>query len=390
MDKAIAKAPLASKRKIIWGNLLFFIGTTFFGVAGTAVYIAHFGIALPEILLLVFYFAATSLAITAGYHRLFSHVSFKAKSIIRFLALFFGAASFEQSALTWSSQHRRHHRYVDTELDPYSIKKGFFYAHLGWMIFWEHSEDFDNVQDLKKDPLIMHQHKHYALWAVTSGILVPVLIGALMGHALGAFLIAFCARVTLVYHVTWCINSFAHTFGKATYDIDSTAKDHWFTALLTNGEGYHNFHHRFPGDYRNGVRWFDWDPTKWLINFLERIGLASNLIRVSQFRIYLARIHAEKKRMQRAVSRVNFEAQRKEMEKMITDQFEKVKQTLHDWEVSAQAYRDVIQGKIERHSEAGRLAVMSYVQNQKIFRLHFARCKAWTPSMFDLSAVKKY
>jgi stearoyl-CoA desaturase (delta-9 desaturase) len=97
------KGPQKSVRKIIWKNLLFFIGTTSFGVFGTAIYLYYFGISLPEVLLFVFYTMATSFSITIGYHRLFSHASFKAKTIVRFLVLFFGAASFEQSALTWSS-----------------------------------------------------------------------------------------------------------------------------------------------------------------------------------------------------------------------------------------------------------------------------------------------
>ena len=251
METTVLKTPQKPIRKIMWPNLLFFIGTTLFGVFGSALYLFHFGISLSEILLFAFYVLATIDSITVGYHRLFSHVSFKAEPIIRFLTLFFGAASFEQSALIWASQHRKHHRYVDTDLDPYNIKRGFFYAHLGWMIFWQHADEFENVQDLQKSRLIMSQHRHYALWAICSGILLPVLIGALTGHAVGAFLLSFCARVTFVYHITWCINSFAHTFGKATYDIDSTAKDNWFAAFLTNGEGYHNYHHRFPGDYRN-------------------------------------------------------------------------------------------------------------------------------------------
>ena len=357
----------------MWPNLLFFIGTTLFGVFGSALYLFHFGISLSEILLFAFYVLATIDSITVGYHRLFSHVSFKAEPIIRFLTLFFGAASFEQSALIWASQHRKHHRYVDTDLDPYNIKRGFFYAHLGWMIFWQHADEFENVQDLQKSRLIMSQHRHYALLAICSGILLPVLIGALTGHAVGAFLLSFCARVTFVYHITWCINSFAHTFGKATYDIDSTAKDNWFAAFLTNGEGYHNYHHRFPGDYRNGVRWYDWDPSKWVINFLSRVGLARDLIRVSKFRVYAARIHAEKERLERIALQKKSEPERVHVQDLIHTQYERLKQTLHDWEVAAKDYRDVVQGKIARQSEAGQLAVMRNFKSKKLFRQYFAQ-----------------
>ncbi len=373
METNALKTPQKPVPKIMWGNLLFFISTTFFGVFGAGFYLYYFGIALPEILLFIFYVFATIFSITVGYHRLFSHVSFKASPIIRFLTLFFGAASFEQSALIWASQHRKHHRYVDTDLDPYNIKKGFFYAHFGWMAFWQHADEFDNVQDLQKSRMIRSQHQHYALWAVASGILLPVIIGSLTGHALGAFLIAFCARVTVVYHITWCINSFAHTFGKATYDIDSTAKDNWFAAVLTNGEGYHNYHHRFPGDYRNGVRWYDWDPSKWAINLLSQVGLARDLIRVSKFRIYAARINAEKQRLERIVFQKKSEPERVHIQDLIHVQYERLKQTLHDWEVAAQDYRAVVQGKIARQSETGRLAMIKHLESKRIFRHYFAQ-----------------
>src|SRR3989338_3286557 len=105
-----------------------------------------------------FFMAMTGLSVTVGYHRLFAHVSFKAHPLVRFLVLFFGAAAFEQSALKWAALHRTHHQYVDTEPDPYNIKVGFFYAHVGWIMFWKHGVDYQNVKDLQKSRLLMHQH----------------------------------------------------------------------------------------------------------------------------------------------------------------------------------------------------------------------------------------
>jgi stearoyl-CoA desaturase (delta-9 desaturase) len=198
---------------------------------------------------------------------------------VRFLALFLGAAAFEQSALTWASTHRDHHRHADTALDPYGIDKGFFYAHIGWMLFWKHEPDFSNVKDLEKDRMIRHQHRHYLAWALAAGVLLPIGIGAMLGQALGAFFLTVCVRLTIVHHATFCINSFSHKFGSAPHDARSTARDNWFIALLTNGEGYHNYHHRFPADYRNGFRWYHWDPSKWTILLLERLGLAWDLKR---------------------------------------------------------------------------------------------------------------
>ena len=281
-----------SRPKVIWRNILFFAATGLIAFIGGPLYIMKYGISVSEIALTFFYMVATGMAITAGYHRLFSHVTYKAHPIIRFIFVFFGSAAFEQSAMEWSAQHRDHHLYTDTDRDPYDIKKGFFYAHMGWLMFWEHNVNFNNVHDLSKDPILRHQDKHYFAWAFVAGIVTPVLIGAMMGHALGAFIFAVCLRITLVYQSTFCINSLCHMLGSATYDPDSSAKDNWFSALSTNGEGYHNFHHRFPSDYRNGVRWYHWDPSKWTIAVLEKIGLVRDLMRVPEESITRARLSA--------------------------------------------------------------------------------------------------
>ena len=139
-----------AEREMIWRNILFFAFTTITALVGCPLYILHYGISLDVIMLTAFFMVATGMSITVGYHRLFAHVTYKAHPVIRFLLLFFGAAAFQQSALEWSAQHRDHHRYVDTDRDPYDIKKGFFYAHMGWLIFWKHVVDFDDFSVLGK------------------------------------------------------------------------------------------------------------------------------------------------------------------------------------------------------------------------------------------------
>jgi len=333
-----------------WENIIFFSVTALVTLIGAPIYIYKFGVSTPEILLFAFYMVATGLGITVGYHRLFAHVNYKASPIVRFLLLFFGAAAFEQSVLKWASQHRDHHQYVDTESDPYSIKRGFFYAHIGWMIFWKHRYNFDNVKDLQKCPMIMHQHRYYLVWAIGAGILTPVAIGALTGHALGAFIFAVCTRLTLVYHATFCINSVCHMFGKATYDIYATAKDHWFVALMTYGEGYHNFHHRFPTDYRNGVRWYQWDPSKWLIAIMGRLGLAHDLRTVSRFQILHARLAAENQRTHDLLKTVNHHQGLAPAFEAVRSRYENLRNNLVNWEHAAQEYQKSIQEQWNRHS----------------------------------------
>ena len=157
--------------------------------------------------LFFFFAAATELSITVGYHRLFAHATYKAHQLARFLLLFFGAASFEQSALKWASQHRDHHLYLDTDRDPYSVKRGFWHAHIGWLLFWKQNTQYRNVKDLSRSRLIVHQHQYYLFWAVTAGIVTPLLIGFAAGDLLGALLIGVGLRITLVYQATFCINS---------------------------------------------------------------------------------------------------------------------------------------------------------------------------------------
>lgn len=328
---------------MIWTNIIFFAVTTLLGVVGAPIYLFHYGISVPEMLLFFFYLTATPLCITMGYHRLFAHMSYKTNPLMQFLFLFFGAAAFQQSAFKWASQHRTHHQFVDTDKDPYSIKKGFFYAHLGWLIFWQQSENYGNAPDLQRNRLVMHQHRHYMLWSVGSGILLPLLIGALTGHFLGALLLAVCLRLTLVYHGTFCINSVCHMFGKATYDIYSTAKDHWFAALLTFGEGYHNYHHHFPADYRNGVRWYHWDPTKWMIALMAWLGFATDLKKISRYKIMAAWLKAKHQRAEDTFRQITnphpmLEGIRKKLELC----YEQLRNTLAVWEQNAAEYRDLV------------------------------------------------
>jgi stearoyl-CoA desaturase (Delta-9 desaturase) len=337
-----------------WVNILFFAVTTLAGIIAAPLYVYYYGLSSAELALFLFYFGATGLGITVGYHRLFAHATFKTNRMVRFILLFFGAAAFEQSALRWSAQHYDHHRYVDTDRDPYSIRKGFFYAHIGWLIFWKHETHYGNVRRLQNDPLVMHQHRYYELWAIGAGIVTPAVIGALTGHLLGALLIAVGLRLTLVYHVTFFINSVCHTFGTATYDINASARDNWFAALFTFGEGYHNFHHRFAADYRNGTRWYQFDPSKWLIALLEKLGLAWDLKRVSKFRILAARFAGEESRLTQWLSEnSNFSSGRlgANIQNQVQTRYEGLRVHLRDWETAVQDYHRVLKAQVTTYSD---------------------------------------
>ena len=275
--------------KYRWPSIVFLAAITFATLVLCPLYLWRYGLGAAEVGFFAFYTMASTFSVTLGYHRLFAHAAFKAKWPVRLFVLFFGGAAFEKSAMAWAALHRRHHRYTDTERDPHDIKRGFFYAHVGWVCVEGIRYDYSNVRDLAKDPLVVFQDRHYKLWSYVSGLVVPLVVGAWIGGWMYAILFPVAARIFLVLNSQFCINSIAHTFGSHEFDPTISARDHWLGVILTNGEGFHNFHHRFPADYRNGVRWYHWDPTKWLIWLFSLVNLTSDLKRVPDEMILRAR-----------------------------------------------------------------------------------------------------
>ena len=278
--------------RVNWTTSAFLISTAIISLTAVPVYLWNYGLNTFQVSLFLFYFAATGFSITLGYHRLFSHLAFKAKWPVKLATLIFGAAAFENSTIDWVSDHRNHHKHVDHEDDPYDISKGFFHAHIGWLLFKLRPEPpLDNVADLQRDPLVMWQHRWCHLIGFSVGFILPAVLGWIYGgpiQALGAFLLAGVLRVFFVQQMTFFINSLCHTIGRRPYSSECSARDSGLMAIFTFGEGYHNYHHEFQHDYRNGVKPWQFDPTKWLIWTLSKIGLASNLRRVPDAKILMA------------------------------------------------------------------------------------------------------
>eukprot|EP01080_Neovahlkampfia_damariscottae_P012360 gene12360-6028_t len=225
----------------------------------------------------IFYYLG-GIGITMGYHRLWSHRSFDAHWSVEFILLILGSSTFEGSVFSWCNDHRIHHRYTDTEKDPYNIKRSFFYAHIGWLFYYRDYDDSFIRHDLKKNALLRFQHKYYAPISLILGFFMPMTVcGLVFGDWWGGFFIAGVAKSVFLMHCTFCINSVAHYVGEATFADERTPRDSWFVSLFTFGEGYHNFHHEFPFDYRNGLHFYDYDPGKWLISICHFVGLAYNL-----------------------------------------------------------------------------------------------------------------
>ncbi|MDO9184222.1 MAG: fatty acid desaturase [Bacteriovorax sp.] len=292
-------APLNNKLAIDWVNTLFLTLTPLFAVVLSWIYFRGHGIEYSQIFLAIAFYFITGIAITAGYHRLLSHRAYRSSSIVKFLYLIFGAAAFQNSALKWATDHRIHHRHVDHEKDPYNINKGFFYAHMGWIFYKEpvSSEEVQYPKDLLNDKLVMWQHRNYLSIAVVVGFVLPTLIGYFLGSALGGLALAGVLRVVLVHHCTFFINSLCHIVGTRPYTDSNTARDSFIIALFSYGEGYHNYHHYFPSDYRNGIRWYHFDPTKWLIKVLSFVGLVNDLKKVPEKLIIQAKAEMRSKKL---------------------------------------------------------------------------------------------
>ena len=252
------------------------------------IYLYNYGIVWQELIMLFVGWFVAGTGITVGYHRLFSHRSFKTYYLAEWLFMIAGSMALQNTILNWCSDHRLHHKKLDTKDDPYSITKGFFHAHIGWIVK-KSGRKIIGVDDLKNKSAVKFQTKYYWIISLFLSFALPFLIGCLYGRPFGGLLFGGVLRVTLVHHFTFFINSFCHFIGKRNYDINTSARDSWIMALFTFGEGYHNFHHKFQWDYRNGIKWYNFDPSKWIIKSLSYLKIAYGLRQASEASILKAK-----------------------------------------------------------------------------------------------------
>ena len=285
------------KEKLYWRNA-FFMGPAhvigLFGFLGAVLGYWKW----QTVLLGVVLFCISGLGVTVGYHRYFTHRSFKCGKLVQTVLAIGGTLAVENSVISWVTDHVKHHNKVDSREDPYNATRGFWHSHIGWILFKDpdRTHDYRAADHLMKDPwtarLVNFQHKHFYVLAIFFAGVMPILIASLWGDPLGGLVFAGFSRLIAVWHMTFCINSVAHWshWGSSQpYSRMSTAQDSWVVSLVTFGEGYHNYHHAFPRDYRNGPRWFNFDPSKWIIYWLSLAGLAWELVRIPSERIEAAR-----------------------------------------------------------------------------------------------------
>ncbi len=298
------------------------------------------------------FLCANELAITCGYHRLFAHATYQAHALLRSIYLLFGAMALQNSVLLWSAGHRDHHQHIDDrERDPYSARRGFWFSHMGWMLrdYPSGIPDLNGVRDLQRDPLVMWQHRHYVPVAVAMNVGLPLLAGWASGDVVGTFLLAGVLRLVVSHHLTFLINSAAHMFGSQPYTAENTARDNGFIALLTFGEGYHNFHHQFSGDYRNGVRWWQWDPSKWFIRAMSWCGMAYDLKSVPWFRIQRTQLLAQFRRAERELAACPDRAHLAQLKSRIAEEYASFQAVVASWsEMRAQFVQKTRDSALER------------------------------------------
>jgi len=245
------------------------------------------------------FLALNGIGIGSGYHRLWSHRTYRAHPALKWFLAVMGGMSLQNSIIIWSARHRVHHRDVDdNNKDPYSIGRGFWFAHIGWMLkdYPSGEVDYSIVRDLEKDPVVAWQHRWYWTLVWVTNLAVPLLLGWLTGDMLGMFLLAGVGRLVVNHHVTFFINSLAHMWGRQPYTDENSARDQHFLALITYGEGYHNYHHMFQGDYRCGIRWWHLDINKWFISSCAMLGLVKERKRAPMFKVLRAKLNMDFKR----------------------------------------------------------------------------------------------
>ncbi len=284
-------------QKYNWRNLLFVALSPLVAIAGLLLYLPKYGVQRGDLYNFLLMYVFTGLSISAGYHRCFAHHSYRCHTLVKLFYLLFGAAAFQNSVIRWSAYHRRHHRFTDEQEDPHNIREGFFWVYWGWVVHHDQpSRNQFTVRDLEKDKLIMWQHQYYLPIALLMGLVLPALLGAVLSNALGGLLWGGVLRTVISQHATFLINSASHCFGTQPYSKKDSSRDCWWLMFVSFGDSKHNFHHTFAGDYRNGLKWYEWDPSKWFIRGLSMLALTSHLHRTPADRIARARKRIEEGR----------------------------------------------------------------------------------------------
>lgn len=261
------------------------------GVVAAVVLLWGRGISAVDLGLLLGFYVVAGLGITVGFHRLFTHQSFKAPTAVRVALAVAGSLAIQGSVTDWVATHRRHHAYSDRPGDPHSphvdaeggtmgILRGLWYAHVGWLFAPDVTVVEAWAPDLLRDRAVVRVARAFP-WLVLASFALPALLGGLItGTLMGAvtgLIWGGLVRIFLLHHVTWSINSICHVFGTRPFESHDEARNNVAMALLGFGEGWHNAHHAFPASARHGLRWWEFDTSYLVIRSLSLVGLARDI-----------------------------------------------------------------------------------------------------------------
>ncbi|XP_051171614.1 acyl-CoA Delta-9 desaturase-like isoform X1 [Leptopilina boulardi] len=280
--------PEKYKIRIVWRNVIIF---TFLHLG--ALYGLYLCFTSAKLLTTIFAFILyqlTGFGITAGAHRLWAHKSYKAKWQLSLLLTILNTMAFQDAAIDWARDHRVHHKYSETNADPHNATRGFFFAHVGWLLCRKHPDVRSkgkgiDMSDLIKDPILAFQKKYYTILMPLFCFVIPTLIPVLLWNETwtNAYFIPTILRYVFTLNMTWLVNSAAHLFGNKPYDRFINPAENHGVAIMALGEGWHNYHHVFPYDYKTAeLGNYRFNFTTAFIDFFAKIGWAYDLKTISQ------------------------------------------------------------------------------------------------------------
>ncbi len=232
------------------------------------------GVTVEAVVLGVALYWVRIFAIGAGYHRYFSHRAYSTSRVFRFVIAVLAQSTAQKSILWWAAKHRHHHLHSDTEDDVHSpVRKGFLYSHVGWVFDRKHHDktDLTKVADLASAPELMLLHR----FELAPAFALAALCFAIAGWS--GLVVGFLWSTVLVYHATFCINSLAHVRGAKRYLTGDESRNNWLLAIFTMGEGWHNNHHAYQSSVRQGFRWWEYDPTYYILRALSWVRVVWDL-----------------------------------------------------------------------------------------------------------------
>ncbi|CAL7934092.1 unnamed protein product [Xylocopa violacea] len=271
-----------SLQPIVWRNVIIFIYLHLSALYG--LYLVFTEAKILTIIWCNIVRLAAGVGITAGAHRLWTHRAYKAKWPLRVILMLLNSAAFQNDIYDWTRDHRVHHKFTDTDADPHNAKRGFFYSHMGWLLVRKHPEVKKkgatiDMSDVEQDPIVAWQRRYYSILMPVCAFIIPIWVPCYFWNEklFVAYHIA-VLRYVSVLHSTWLVNSAAHMWGMKPYDKNIGPTDHVVTSIIAIGEGWHNYHHVFPWDYKTGeLHGYASNLTTGVIDFCARLGLAYDL-----------------------------------------------------------------------------------------------------------------